>query len=223
MTLNQELLPDKHETRSRAEGNDHVDLVWKTHHKTLTRPHSDNYKGLSLCLDATVGIMTNRWVPARTPTVHRCPQGKAVGGPQHDPQCDKRAQPSSSRQGQTNPSIRRVTISKTLRLTPTTCTWMVQTCTTKKTGTPVFNNIQGCWFFSRNRLISQKRSWKSSKISIFLFSIFSLHFFCIFHHFFSHRFPSFCYLFFLHFAHFIIFFHFCLFLLFLIFVFLLFF
>ena len=35
----------------------------------------------------------HRWVPARTPTVHRCPQGKAVGGPQHDPQCDKRAQP----------------------------------------------------------------------------------------------------------------------------------
>ena len=28
---------------------------------------------------------------ARTPTVHRCPQGKAVGGPQHDSQCDKRA------------------------------------------------------------------------------------------------------------------------------------
>ena len=35
----------------------------------------------------------HRLVPARRPTVHRCPQRKAVGGPQHDPQCDKRAQP----------------------------------------------------------------------------------------------------------------------------------
>ena len=26
--------------------------------------------------------------------VHRCPRGKAVGGPEHDPQCDKRAHPT---------------------------------------------------------------------------------------------------------------------------------
>ena len=48
---------------------------------TLQQPQ----KGLALHFDARV--------PARTPTGHRCPRGKAVGGPQHDPQCDKRAQP----------------------------------------------------------------------------------------------------------------------------------
>ena len=47
---------------------------------------TNNYKGLALCLDATLGIKADRWVPTRTPTVHRCPRGKAVGG-------DKRAQP----------------------------------------------------------------------------------------------------------------------------------
>ena len=44
------------------------------HHETLTRPHSNNHKGLALCLDATLGIKAHRWVPARTPTVHRCPR-----------------------------------------------------------------------------------------------------------------------------------------------------
>ena len=40
------------------------------------------------------GFKAHPWVPARTSTVHRCPRRKAVGGPQHDPQCDKRAQPN---------------------------------------------------------------------------------------------------------------------------------
>ena len=31
--------------------------------------------------------------PGKDTTEHRCLRGKAVGGPQHDPQCDKRAQP----------------------------------------------------------------------------------------------------------------------------------
>ena len=44
---------------------------------TLQQPQ----KGFALCPDATLGIKAHRWVPARTPTVHRCPSGKAVGGP----------------------------------------------------------------------------------------------------------------------------------------------
>ena len=39
---------------------------------TLQQPQ----KGLAVCLDATLDIKAHRWVPARTPTVHRCPQEK---------------------------------------------------------------------------------------------------------------------------------------------------
>ena len=74
MTVNRELLLDtKHVQEQRSE------ITLKRTQETLTKPHSNNHKKGHL------------WVPARTPTVHRCPQGKAVGGPQHDPQWDKRA------------------------------------------------------------------------------------------------------------------------------------
>ena len=58
------------------------------------------------------------------------------------------------------------------------------------------NNIQGCWFFPRNRLISQKRSWKKLRRFHFSFSCFCIFsFFIIFH-----CFSSFCSLFFLDFS-----------------------
>ena len=36
---------------------------------------------LALCHRATLDSVAHRWVPARTPTVHRCQTGKVVGGP----------------------------------------------------------------------------------------------------------------------------------------------
>ena len=38
----------------------------------------------------TLDSVAHWWVPARTPTVHQCPQGKAVGGPTHAPRDDHR-------------------------------------------------------------------------------------------------------------------------------------
>ena len=63
----------------------------RTRHCQDLTPTSE--KGLALFLDATLGIRAHRWVRARTPTVHRCPTGEAVGGPQYDALRDKRAQP----------------------------------------------------------------------------------------------------------------------------------
>ena len=77
-----------------------VEHARKRTQETLTRPHCNNHqKGLALCLDAPP--WASRHIGgsrARTPTEHRCPRGKAVGGPQHDPQCDKRAQPKRQTQ-----------------------------------------------------------------------------------------------------------------------------
>ena len=89
MTVNQELLLDtKRVQRQYSE----ITLT------LLGRPpqNIDNptlQQPQKVCLDANLGIKAHRWVPGRTPTVHRCPQAKAVGGPRHDPQSDKCGQP----------------------------------------------------------------------------------------------------------------------------------
>ena len=70
----------------------HVDLAWKTTTRHWQDHTPTTTKGLALCLDATLGIKAHRWVLARTPRYTDASKGKAVGGPQHDPQCDKRAQ-----------------------------------------------------------------------------------------------------------------------------------
>ena len=68
--------------------------VHKRHDKTTLQ---QSQKGLAFCFDATLGIKPHRWFPARTPTVHRCPRGKAMGGPQHDPQYDFKIQQRTER------------------------------------------------------------------------------------------------------------------------------
>ena len=42
------------------------------------QPHQE---GLALCHRVTLDSAAHWGVPARTPTVHRCPKGKALGGP----------------------------------------------------------------------------------------------------------------------------------------------
>ena len=90
MTVNQEVLLDTRHVQEQC-----GEHVWKcTHERDIDKTtHQQPQKGLALRFDATLGIKAHRWVTARTSTAHRCPQGKAVGGPQHDPQCDKRAPP----------------------------------------------------------------------------------------------------------------------------------
>ena len=57
-----------------------------------TRCHDPNQhtEGLALCHRVTLDSVAHRWVPARTPAVHQCPQGKAVGGPTQAPRVDHR-------------------------------------------------------------------------------------------------------------------------------------
>ena len=46
---------------------------------TTRRNVGENH--LTLCHRVTLDSAAHWWVPARTPTVHRCPKGKALGGP----------------------------------------------------------------------------------------------------------------------------------------------
>ena len=58
----------------------------KDHTTSRLQQHQQpDKKGLTLCLDASLGM-----VQARTPTVHRCPKGNAVGGPKRPPQDNHR-------------------------------------------------------------------------------------------------------------------------------------
>ena len=59
------------------------------------QPHQE---GLALCHRVTLDSMAHRWVLARTPTVHRCPTGKAVGGPQPVPRDNSRQTTTRQRQ-----------------------------------------------------------------------------------------------------------------------------
>ena len=53
---------------------------------TVEREHQPPHQeGLALCHRVTLDSVVHRWVPARTPTVHRCPTGKAVHSPQPVP------------------------------------------------------------------------------------------------------------------------------------------
>ena len=47
----------------------------------LTKHTQTTTQGLALCGHITLDVAAPRWVPARTPTVHWGPKGKAVGGP----------------------------------------------------------------------------------------------------------------------------------------------
>ena len=60
------------------------------------QPHKE---GLALCHRVTLDFVAHWWVPARTPTVHGCPTGKAVGGPQQAPQ---RRPPTNNNKTQTS-------------------------------------------------------------------------------------------------------------------------
>ena len=62
----------------------HISPTTSKTHDFKTTPATNE---LTLCLDATLGIGGSRSIP----TVHRCPQGKAVGGP-IAPQLDNNTQ-----------------------------------------------------------------------------------------------------------------------------------
>ena len=60
------------------------------------QPHKE---GLALCHRVTLDSVAHPRVPVRTPTVHWCPTGKAVGGPHQAPQDDHRQTTTRHRQG----------------------------------------------------------------------------------------------------------------------------
>ena len=59
------------------------------------QPHKE---GLALRHRVTLDSEAHQWVLARTPTVHRCRTGKAVGGPQPAPRDDHRQTTTRQRQ-----------------------------------------------------------------------------------------------------------------------------
>ena len=58
---------------------DHEHERTETH--DVTTPTNTHNKGLALCLRVTLDSVAHRWVPARTPTVHRCPKREGRGWP----------------------------------------------------------------------------------------------------------------------------------------------
>ena len=61
----------------------------KAHIVSRLQQHQQPHKeGLALCHRVTLESVAHWCVPARTPTVHRCPKGKAVGGPTQAPRDD---------------------------------------------------------------------------------------------------------------------------------------
>ena len=64
----------------------HVECERNEHMRSRLQAHQQTHQeGLVLCHGVTLDSVAHRWVPARTPTVHRCPNREAVGGPQQPP------------------------------------------------------------------------------------------------------------------------------------------
>ena len=68
-----------------------VERERKDHTTSRLQQHQQPHQEvLALCHRVTLDSEAHQWVPARTPTVHWCPTGKAVGGPQQALRDDSR-------------------------------------------------------------------------------------------------------------------------------------
>ena len=71
----------------------------KTHIMSRLHQHQQPHQeGLALCHRVTLDSVAHPWVPTRTPTVHRYPKGKALGGPTPAPRNDDRQTTARQRQ-----------------------------------------------------------------------------------------------------------------------------
>ena len=76
----------------------HVKREGKEHMMSRLQQHQQPQSGLALCPRVILDSVAHWWVPARTPTVHRCSKGKAVGGPTQPPQDNHRQTTTRQRQ-----------------------------------------------------------------------------------------------------------------------------